>query len=709
MEKEVTIKLDHIAKKIEQGNVVFFFGAGASKSANLPLGNDAVHWIFESVAKSIGLNHNLIQEFATKKNPPRFEKAISMAIDLSGERALSIMDIFGNALPTLSHAFIAKCAQLNLIHEHLTTNFDNLLEQLLVDLDIEYRSLYEMDHFKHLETDKFQESTKHCFHNIMLHGSTKDKHKDSSQIIATIDSILRPLPIVKDKLLEHLLRKRDVIFVGYSAWDTDIYPVLKRVKNDARYWWIARSYNERIGVLLNYSKNTFIPTTADVAFEYLFQKLFNSSYKLPQRRSEQYFKELLATVISSFGARACTKLAVDLLSIVGMHDDALNILSGVRNDDFEYWFSKTGDILYQAGNFNALKLLVEEHGDCSIGNESASSYATRARHYENAGKHEQALSFAKKGYDLALQGNHPQDIILTGVALGNVYYLRGKHHKAIEPLEQAYKAACNQPEVMASIGMTLGVIYYRMGEMEKAEMRYKNAYSIIPEITDPFLEAKCHVNMAEFYRHELRTIKQSFFHIDKARDISEEYGFESVIHHLFAIDMLASRLAGNKTRAKKVAKEAINTFRGVDNLVETHANTFLNIGLIHYDEGEYHKSINYYEKALRIYTEINQHYRLMLVESNLSQAYTKLKQYGVAKQHIASAWRHSDKCGDVENRREATCWLHIAECDLAFAIGDSEKLAESYSNGLRVAQELNLDELLSEFKMIKSLVAGIND
>src|SRR5262245_1574939 len=106
---------------VAERRVTFFFGAGASHSANLPLGDSAAMWLLESLANNLGVEKWIEPFFDRAQNGARglrFEKMVSQLVELAGSDAIEMLNVFDAARPTVAHRFIARAAHEGLVREH---------------------------------------------------------------------------------------------------------------------------------------------------------------------------------------------------------------------------------------------------------------------------------------------------------------------------------------------------------------------------------------------------------------------------------------------------------------------------------------------------------------------------------------------------------------------------------------------------------------
>lgn len=684
-------QVERLASLIAMRQAVFFFGSGASKAANLPTGLEAVQWLFRALAQTGANLEKHIPAFCSASDIPRFELAISTVVDSLGPAGLRLMGVFDTANPTIAHNFVAKCATLGLVMRHITTNFDNILEKALDTLQSPYEMICKNRQFSDWGVSD-------AFEIFKLHGTTPKTEDDYPEVVATLDAVLRPLPSAKTRVLRHLLDSHHVVFVGYSAWDTDIYPILTDHAQPGKTWWVSPAPpNERIARILRDTDRNYIESTSDAVFSHLHQLMFHESPGVAEATPEEQLFRHLKTVCADFDNTACAKVIADLLSLVGLHDEAIHTIDCAKDAARDWWFFKKAAVLYQSGDWNTLKVHVSDNSKADRMPSSPYELSKLARIAHDAEMPEDAVRFAHAAFAAATRDNDPQAIATAGLALGNVLTFRGRHREALAPLETAKKYAANDPTRLASVQMSLGVLHYRRGDMASAEREYREALATITETTDFFSEAKCHLNLAELYRNTIATLHKALRHAGKALALARKHKFISVQANLFAIFILALRLKGDLSGASRIAAKAERFFATHENPGETWANTMIDIGIIHYDRHDYDKSLHYYRKAYEIYKEKIQYYRTALACSNIAQALIKLSLPHEAEDYIIEGMNFAELCGDIQERKEVTCWLYLAECSLALQVAHAERFKDAFDAGSALAESLQQDELIQEF------------
>ena len=139
-EEQIFSRLAHV---IEEGNVGFFFGAGTSRNAGVPV----VSTIVSKIVSSLALPEYYAKIILELKYP--FEAFLEIL-----SRYISIKDslkVFNLGEPTEFHLLVKFLVEKGLVKQLMTTNFDLLIEKTKIpDLNVEYKE----NRFRQLAADK---------------------------------------------------------------------------------------------------------------------------------------------------------------------------------------------------------------------------------------------------------------------------------------------------------------------------------------------------------------------------------------------------------------------------------------------------------------------------------------------------------------------------------------------------------------------------
>ncbi len=209
------------AKEDKQPQPIFFLGAGASVSGNIPL----AYQIVEKILTDYGDNP-LIKKL--KDEEKTYDKLMEC---LSPHRRNELLKNYIDAAKiNVTHIYLAQLLKNGYADYILTVNFDNLMLRALA-LYNEFPSTYDMAILKDLTTTTFKEKSVVYLHG-QHHGlwllNTKD---EMEKVKATVP-----------RIFDSIKNERPWIFIGYSGND----PIFEHVKNLGRFdnglYWVG--YND---------------------------------------------------------------------------------------------------------------------------------------------------------------------------------------------------------------------------------------------------------------------------------------------------------------------------------------------------------------------------------------------------------------------------------------------------------------------------------
>ena len=224
------------------GTYALLLGSGISSAAMIPTGWGITEDLILRIAKMRGA------EEAAAANPaawysenfqiePSYSALVEELGTTSSERQ-SILDQYiepneqdleqGRKQPTPAHKAIAKLAKLGVIRIIITTNFDRLLENALVEEQVALAvisSPYAIDGMQPLS------HSQGLCQVIKLHGDYKD-----SRILNTEEE-LKQYDERADRLLDRILDEFGMVVCGWSAdWDTALRHAVRRCST-RRFGW----------------------------------------------------------------------------------------------------------------------------------------------------------------------------------------------------------------------------------------------------------------------------------------------------------------------------------------------------------------------------------------------------------------------------------------------------------------------------------------
>ena len=221
------IKIGHLAyllkqaKEKNQPQPIFFLGAGASRSGNIPLASEIIKHILSNYSES-----PFIQELPTESRT--YEKWMECLSPAQRDELLK--KYVDEAKINVTHIYLAQLLKEKFVDYILTVNFDNLMLRALALYNI-FPATYDMAILKDLTTRKIKEQAV-----VYLHGQSHGLWLLNTQ--EEMDKVKTIVPRIFDTIKDN----RPWIFIGYSGED----PIFEHIKNLGRFdnglFWV--SYND---------------------------------------------------------------------------------------------------------------------------------------------------------------------------------------------------------------------------------------------------------------------------------------------------------------------------------------------------------------------------------------------------------------------------------------------------------------------------------
>lgn len=233
------IRIEHLAyllkqaKRNNQPQPIFFLGAGASRSGNIPLASEIIIQILNDYSEN-----PFIQEL------PNEERTYAKLMDclLPDQRDELLKKYIIEAKINVTHIYLAQLLKEGFVDYILTVNFDNLILRALALYNI-FPSTYDMAILKDLTTTTFKEKSV-----VYLHGQNH-----GLWLLNTLEEMGKVKNTVP-RIFDTIKNKRPWVFIGYSGED----PIFEHVKNLGRFnnglYWVTyndNSPNENVQTFLS--------------------------------------------------------------------------------------------------------------------------------------------------------------------------------------------------------------------------------------------------------------------------------------------------------------------------------------------------------------------------------------------------------------------------------------------------------------------------
>jgi hypothetical protein len=229
------------AKEKNKPLPIFFLGAGASKSGNIPLAPDICKDILEKYH-----DNPKIKKLKDKDNYQSLMGCLT-----SSERNTFLRNYIKESKVNVTHLYLAQFMAEGYVDYILTTNFDDLTLRALA-LFNEFPPIYDLSmlHESNMTTSRFQEKSVIFLHGqhqgLWLLNTTEEVEKVSSSVRSIFDTI-------KDG--------RTWVVIGYSGDD----PIFDHIKSlgkfdDHLYWVTYKDHdpNNKVMEFLDQPNDAFV-------------------------------------------------------------------------------------------------------------------------------------------------------------------------------------------------------------------------------------------------------------------------------------------------------------------------------------------------------------------------------------------------------------------------------------------------------------------
>lgn len=326
--------------------------------------------------------------------------------------------------------------------------------------------------------------------------------------------------------------------------------------------------------------------------------------------------------------------------------------------------SGSGVLYKNEGNIEKALLLFNEALDINrqIGNTKGmiNNYGNLAIAYSTQGENKKAIKNYDLGIELALKINSLLNLSTLYGNKGLTYNRTGNYHLALENYQKAMKideTLENWNGVTRHLG-NMGLICKNQGEFVKALEYNFRALKIAEQMGEKRNQASLLGSIGIVYS-QLSEFKNAESYYRKALQMNEEIGDKQGVSmqygHIGILYMLEgdSALEKNNTEAARAfykrsleyydkaikIDEELNNKPGV-------ANTLGNVGLVYEQLKEYEKSAEYQMKALKVYIEINDVLHESITRGNIGTLYTRMKKYPLAEKYIKESIKLAGSVGD---------------------------------------------------------------
>ncbi len=280
MEYKVLETIPFVSALLEENEIVFFVGSGISMwdPSNLPTGYELKRNLFKGITSHKDLSvyfdgiygnnvNNLIPNEQWQKVP--LEGMFGAIYAEIGDRLFDGLTFFDNNKYNPIHKMLIFLTDKTTHKTIFTTNFDLLFEACLPrTVKPIFNTLKDYPALNKINL-------------IKLHGSYSDK----SSIIMTLEREGTGLPVFLQTFLKSFLSGKVICFIGYSASEFDIVPLLSNIPFSKVYWIEKdeKAIRDNPSMLKILEKNnSFVGFDMRLIFQELYsRKVSRSSTSLP--------------------------------------------------------------------------------------------------------------------------------------------------------------------------------------------------------------------------------------------------------------------------------------------------------------------------------------------------------------------------------------------------------------------------------------------
>jgi tetratricopeptide (TPR) repeat protein len=243
----------------------------------------------------------------------------------------------------------------------------------------------------------------------------------------------------------------------------------------------------------------------------------------------------------------------------------------------------------------ALKILEAEPENVEL----ASLYEDIAHMYYRIGDIAKALSWAEKGVELAKKLNDFEVIASSYASLGTIFTFTGDMKKAIECLEKALKIALENGYMDTALRAYTNLANaLPAGEDERRLEYYEKGYELAKKVGD--------IRYVPWIGVLLSGMNIGMGNMNKAVSLAEESvaldkKTGNIIHLSMSIGFLGFvyQILGEWDRSEQFHKEALSISQRLKDF-QSISGSYVNLGWLHFDRGEYAKARDLFEKAYEV-------------------------------------------------------------------------------------------------------------
>ena len=481
--------LENILALIENNKLLFLAGAGISMDS--PSNLSSAKQIMDII-----IDNGALEDYKTilkAIDGLRYEYVMQVFRD-EYDNELQILKYFTQTFtPNNNHyALGQQIIKGNIV---ITTNFDSLIEQALMDLRNEQglteklpkAIITEKDFLEYTETALRDQYVLFKLHGAPLNYFTGQKTFES--VVTTLDKIstnkdkeqeVFSLPLFKQRIVQQLDNGRVLLVLGYGGGDTfDILPEIELMGELVGLVWIDHQ-QERTEkddwIVVDYEKNEENIELIDV-----FLTKINKNKHIPVYKLQGHTGSIIRHIFH-VSSPPTTQKVIE----TGSFSSQLQQVLMSASEKNRYYFTER--ILNNYQKFTETLQVLEQmkHLSESLTDKDMQNYCLNnmGAIYQNIGQPQKALEFFQQTYTITQELGNRQNMTKALNNMGFIYQNIGQPQKALEFYQQAYTVAkeLNNRQNMAMCLNNIGMIYKDTGQPQKALEFYQQAYTIAKEL-----------------------------------------------------------------------------------------------------------------------------------------------------------------------------------------------------------------------------------
>lgn len=602
--------LAELKKSLNKRNSVIFCGAGISFNSGLPLANSLVNDIIKRLPGFE--NSDKYYQFLNEFKLP-FEAFIELIIKNSSY--VKLINLFNQGIPNTNHLFVAKIAKEGKLEAVCTTNFDTLIEDAFEREEVDYELFYKEDQFGKIDWKNGKVKI------IKIHGSI---HDITSLAITLKKVASKKLSVERGKVIDHIFSSgehKNVLILGYSC--SDIFDLslqinsIKKIQKKIIFIEHSDSLIRSESISVKESNNPF--------------KSYNDGVRL-YVETEKIIKDLWNLSVQDRYEKIIDRNN-EWINCVNQWEDENN-----QKYNSAYKHCLTGHILFEVSKF---QLAIVEYGKALMNPQVLSDsegleliYNNIANSYEVTGQYDLAEKYYQQALLLSIT---LRDRMGEQAIRGNLGVLKeklGNFEDAFKCYSAAFEIAkaMNDLEGMAGWLNNLGLLYTQTDMLNKAFNCFNDGIRIASDIGDLKNLGNLIGNRGTIFEIEgsfqnaLSDVTSALniaVDIDDRKNIVNWVGSLGNIYQgigLFYSDKNEEIANENYNKAEKMFCKALSKAKEINDK-ENEAKNLGNLGNVNYSLKDYTAAINYQNKAIEIFRNLQFHQDAELCIYNLGLVY----------------------------------------------------------------------------------------